>query len=309
MSVAAGPGILDELRAALADPATRHAMLVHLPVAMSSLGVVVALGAAFWRRSRTPRVVALAWYAVMAIAAFVAMQSGQDAEATLPPHLSAAAFERVDVHEQMGDWLYLIAAATAGLFVVALVRDRIVRFLATTLAVAMAVFCAGWTAVLAHHGGTLVYEFGVGTRLVDRPPVPDNRDDDTLSAGAAMDVAVDAHGQAVLLDPETAARVAFFEQTIEPILVARCQSCHNASRPKSRLNLTTREGALTGGALGEPAIVAGDPLRSVLLQVVRGEHPEIELMPPDEPLPMEEVAALEQWIRDGAAWGTTGATP
>lgn len=189
MSAAPGPGVIQEMRAALADPAMRHAILVHLPVAMSSLGVVVAIAAAMWRRSRTPRLVAVAWYAVMTVVAFLAMQSGERAEAALPSHLSAAAFARLDRHEDMGDRLYLIAAATAALFAVSLLRDRIVRFLALTLALATAVFCAGWTAVLAHHGGALVYEFGAGTRLIDRPPAPGELEESSSSSGAAWGVA------------------------------------------------------------------------------------------------------------------------
>lgn len=308
MLAAPGPGVIAEMRAALADPAMRHAMLVHLPVAMSSLGVVVAFVAAFWHRSRTPRVLACVWYAVMTVAAFMAMQSGERAEAALPPHLSADAFARLDLHEEMGGWLYLFAGAAALLFLVTLVRDRIVRYLAMCLAVATAVLCAGWTAVVAHHGGTLVYEFGGGTRPALRTPSAIELDEarDDAAPGSMGDVETAGASSAQAIDPQTAARIAYFTDTIEPILAARCQSCHNARRPKSGLDLTTLQGALAGGDLGEPALVAGDRQNSLMLVVVRGLHPEIEQMPPDDPLPQEEIAALERWILDGAVWPPDG---
>ncbi|MFO0874619.1 MAG: c-type cytochrome domain-containing protein [Phycisphaerales bacterium] len=329
MSDLAASGLIDEMRSALANPSTRHAMLVHFPVAMSSIGIVVAFAAALWRKRRAARVVAIAWFAALAVAAFLAKQSGGLAEGALSPRLPDDAFIRVDLHEEMGELIWLFAAGTAALFAVSLVRDRIVRFLALVLAIAAAVFCAGWTAVTAHHGGALVYTHGAGVAPV-APEGDANDDEDPVDAsgrGGVVpgDVASDrldgseGPGQASptapiapttpiegslgrvadLRDP----RVVFFNEAIEPLLAARCQSCHRAVRPKSRLDLTTRRGALAGGKHGLPAIVPGDPEGSLLIQVVRGTNEEIDAMPPDDPLPAEEIALLVQWIRDGAIWG------
>ena len=41
-----------------------------------------------------------------------------------------------------------------------------------------------------------------------------------------------------------------FDRDLRPILQKNCLSCHNPALRVSRLDLSTREGALTGGAKG-----------------------------------------------------------
>ncbi|MFN9916858.1 MAG: c-type cytochrome domain-containing protein, partial [Pirellulaceae bacterium] len=64
---------------------------------------------------------------------------------------------------------------------------------------------------------------------------------------------------------------AFFEQKIRPILVEHCYACHSqqAEKLKSNLYLDSKEGWERGGDYGEPAIVPGDPARSLLLRSIR----------------------------------------
>src|SRR5262245_477566 len=57
----------------------------------------------------------------------------------------------------------------------------------------------------------------------------------------------------------------FFENRIRPILAERCVRCHgSSSAPKSGLELDWKGGWQKGGLRG-PAIVAGDPEKSVLI--------------------------------------------
>src|SRR6266511_4674452 len=62
----------------------------------------------------------------------------------------------------------------------------------------------------------------------------------------------------------------FFENRIRPVLVEHCYKCHSATSEKVEggLLLDTREGVLKGGDTG-PAIVAGDPEKSLLIKAVR----------------------------------------
>jgi hypothetical protein len=92
---------------------------------------------------------------------------------------------------------------------------------------------------------------------------------------------------------------AFFEARVRPVLLERCVSCHGPEKRKSDLQLDTAQGLFKGGSRG-PVVVAGDPGASLLYQSVAGLA-DIE-MPPDEPLAEHEVAALRQWIADGAVW-------
>ena len=65
-------------------------------------------------------------------------------------------------------------------------------------------------------------------------------------------------------------QIEFFETTIRPILVESCYKCHSETEGKSHgsLTLDTRDALLKGGATG-PALIAGDPDKSLLMQAVR----------------------------------------
>ena len=92
----------------------------------------------------------------------------------------------------------------------------------------------------------------------------------------------------------------FFEKRIRPLLVGHCYECHSASAKKLKggLRLDTREGWATGGDTG-PAIVPGDPERSLLIKAVRWSDPDTQ-MPPKNKLAADQIAALEQWVKMGA---------
>jgi cytochrome c553/mono/diheme cytochrome c family protein len=97
----------------------------------------------------------------------------------------------------------------------------------------------------------------------------------------------------------------FFEKRIRPILVQRCWECHGADDGKRRgsLRLDSREGLLRGGESG-PAVVAGDPAASLLIEAIRFESSRIE-MPPSGKLPEREIADLVEWVRRGAPFPQT----
>src|SRR5689334_1424632 len=81
------------------------------------------------------------------------------------------------------------------------------------------------------------------------------------------------------------------------ILERHCLSCHEGSKPKGGLSLVSAKAALAGGESG-PAIVLGKPEKSLLLEYISGEKPE---MPKDaKPLAAEEIATLRRWIAAGA---------
>ena len=98
---------------------------------------------------------------------------------------------------------------------------------------------------------------------------------------------------------------------VQPILAKNCYSCHTNAM-KGGLRLDSRAAILQGGESG-PAIVPGHPETSLLVKVIQYKDPDLQ-MPPKGPLPAEDVAAIEQWIKSGApdlevAPATTSATP
>jgi hypothetical protein len=91
-----------------------------------------------------------------------------------------------------------------------------------------------------------------------------------------------------------------FESKVRPVFVEFCVRCHGPEKASSGLRLDTRKDLLEGGSAGS-AIVAGKPDESLILKAARRVKG-VAAMPPDKPLKAEAVAALEQWIRDGAEW-------
>jgi hypothetical protein len=90
-----------------------------------------------------------------------------------------------------------------------------------------------------------------------------------------------------------------FESKVRPILANNCYACHAALR-LGGLRVDSREELLKGGASG-PAIVPGDPEKSLLIRAVRQTDEKLK-MPQGGKLDKEEVDALVEWVRAGAPW-------
>lgn len=92
---------------------------------------------------------------------------------------------------------------------------------------------------------------------------------------------------------------ALFEQRVWPILKNDCLKCHGDVRVRNGLDVSTRADLLKGGEHG-PAIVPGEPEKSLLIQSVRylGEYH----MPPKEKLGEAKINDLVEWIKRGAPW-------
>ena len=103
----------------------------------------------------------------------------------------------------------------------------------------------------------------------------------------------------------TPAQSDFFENKIRPILVNNCYKCHSQQAPKLKggLSLDSRDGLLKGGDTG-PAIVPGDPEKSLLIKAVRYTDPDLQMPPKDQKLPDAEIADLDDLGEDGRARST-----
>ncbi|HVX10829.1 MAG TPA: PSD1 and planctomycete cytochrome C domain-containing protein [Pirellulales bacterium] len=101
-----------------------------------------------------------------------------------------------------------------------------------------------------------------------------------------------------------AAAPADFQRDIEPVFAEHCAQCHgvDAAERKSGLRLDERASALKGGDSGAPAIVPGRPEASELIRRITSTDPDVVMPPPDhkKPLSASQIAALLQWVRDGA---------
>jgi hypothetical protein len=108
-----------------------------------------------------------------------------------------------------------------------------------------------------------------------------------------------APGQALRAQALPASSPDFFETKVRPILANNCYGCHTDSK-LGGLRLDSGEAMLRGGSRG-PAIVAGDPGKSLLMQAVRHIDPKLK-MPSGNKLKSGEIDDLAAWIKAGAVW-------
>ncbi|HEY1380503.1 MAG TPA: c-type cytochrome domain-containing protein, partial [Gemmataceae bacterium] len=96
------------------------------------------------------------------------------------------------------------------------------------------------------------------------------------------------------------AAVEFFEAKVRPVLAENCFTCHGPDKQKAGLRLDSGAAVRKGGESG-PAVVPGDPDKSLLLKAVRQTDADLK-MPPKGKLPDAAVADLAAWVKMGAPW-------
>ncbi|HZH98285.1 MAG TPA: c-type cytochrome domain-containing protein [Fimbriimonadaceae bacterium] len=99
--------------------------------------------------------------------------------------------------------------------------------------------------------------------------------------------------------PEGAAEQTVAFADIQPILKEKCVGCHGTDSPKEGISLVSHESIMKGGEHG-PIITAGDPENSLLIHALRGSHGRKQMPPKMDPLPEEQIAKIEAWIKGGA---------
>lgn len=102
-------------------------------------------------------------------------------------------------------------------------------------------------------------------------------------------------------DPEQ-----IFAFQVHPLLVNKCFACHGADAQEieGELDLTTRDGLITGGASGEKSLLPENAADSPLYQAVVGNSDIWSAMPPKESerLTAQQLGFFKQWINAGAPW-------
>jgi hypothetical protein len=94
-----------------------------------------------------------------------------------------------------------------------------------------------------------------------------------------------------------------FEDVVQPILKAKCESCHNDQKTKGALKMNSIANLMKGGKHG--AIwKAGDVLNSHLIQRIKLPMNAKEHMPPlgKAQLSPDEITLLTLWVKEGASF-------
>jgi len=94
-----------------------------------------------------------------------------------------------------------------------------------------------------------------------------------------------------------------FHDLVQPILKKKCVSCHNESKIKGDLLMSTIEGLQQGGKTGA-FFKAGNVENSLFLQRVHLPMEEKKHMPPKgkNQLTKDEITLLEWWVKEGATF-------
>ncbi len=88
---------------------------------------------------------------------------------------------------------------------------------------------------------------------------------------------------------------------IRPFLQAKCFGCHQPNQKQGGLDLTRPESLFAAADSGQPAVVAGHPDQSPLLEVVSTKNGAPAMPPTGTPLTDAEQTLLRQWIAEGAS--------
>jgi hypothetical protein len=90
-----------------------------------------------------------------------------------------------------------------------------------------------------------------------------------------------------------------YSKDIQPFLATHCVQCHNGKKAKAGYNFERFDGLTRGGKKG-PALVAGEPDKSLVVRVLNGQG---KKMPPpmyEHQPKAEDVDVLKAWIAAGA---------
>jgi len=285
-----------DLLSTLNNPSMLHSAAVHMPVVLAVLGFVALVLAALFQRYWTPRCTALVLYLALAGSAYYAEQTGTAASELVSNRMGEAVWERIEEHESLGINLKYGALAAAAFLLLSLVNRPEFRTAMLLLA-----GCAGFvtllmTGVTAHLGGTLVYEYGVGTDPIKAAY-------DTEEEGAAGAPAVEVPGTADVMpvrpiDMAVAEQVSFTED-VWPIVDQYCVLCHEPPEPESGYDMSTYEKLIAGGDKVLKAVLPGKPDKSPLIQYCRGVL-QPQMPKGEDPIPAEALHTLRMWIAAGA---------
>ena len=91
-----------------------------------------------------------------------------------------------------------------------------------------------------------------------------------------------------------------YTRDILPVFQAHCQGCHQPAKPSGDYVMTTFDGLVRGGESELPAVSAGDPDESYLLELIEPTDGQAEMPQGKPPLSEHEIGLVRRWIEQGA---------
>ncbi len=287
-----------------------HAASVHMPIALAVLGAPLALALLFLPRRHGLRALTVAAFALMAVSSFAAAQTGTAAREEVPNTLPTEAWETLDTHETLGLRVGWLGLSVAVLLAVGFVPQPVVRQAVSLFGFALSVVTFIVISITAHHGGELVYRWGVGTdpmreeagEVVEAPATPDA---EPVEATAAIEP---AYGDDVMpirpIDLEAARQISYVKDIV-PIIDYHCIYCHMAPDIEGGYEMDTVANMMKAGNKEGPGIVPGKPDESSIILYSRGIL-KPQMPRGEDPIPEEDLHTLRQWIAAGAPDDSNG---
>ena len=116
---------------------------------------------------------------------------------------------------------------------------------------------------------------------------------------AGMNVVNDGNKNTIPAHPDS---LIVFKHLVQPALINKCSGCHNDTKTKGGLLITSREGIEKGGENGE-VVLPGKAHDSELFVRVTLPQKSKKFMPPKgEPLTYSELKIMEWWVASGASY-------
>ncbi len=192
-------------------------------------------------------------------------------------------------HQWFGIGAAILSFLIWRLYIPGAEQDTRLRFLVKSrfgvFALLMVLLC-----VTGHYGGTLTHGSGYMT--------------DAMPVGWRDALGIEpAKAERLLIENIQEAKA--YEEVVQPILAARCQSCHGATKKEGGLALHEKNGLLDGGE-GGPVMVANHLDESELYIRLTLPVGDEKRMPPKgrTPITPDEIAVVAWWIEQGALFDT-----
>ena len=96
-----------------------------------------------------------------------------------------------------------------------------------------------------------------------------------------------------------------FSKDLAPILAKKCVACHGPEKSKGHFRLDSFEWLSKAGESKSAPVVAGQPDQSELVRRLTATDEDDRMPQKDDPLPAEQIALIEGWIKDGATFDGT----
>lgn len=290
-----------------------HAASVHLPISQGLVGLPLLLIAVFaskqWPRARS---LASIYFFLTALVSAMAAFTGERAASELVALASKTIESVVYQHQILGFSIAALALSTSILLAASQFTKPLARSVFSGLALTTAAALAVVVLFAGSSGGRLVYGFGIGTPVANA----DGTSGATLIVGAnpmgkspnapptattrTMEESEDAkytpHTKPI--DTAQAAAVSFMKDVV-PVLERHCFKCHEGTKAKAGLDLTTHAGIMKGGDYAGACVVPGEADQSAIVMHIRGIYE--PKMPKNAPeLTEDELHTIRMWIASGA---------